>query len=118
MILFRMKKLVAPGVVLIVRQFGFSRRGKFDPWCTHGHFDFDWQFDTNSTGSWSVVCSFELADGYGWGYNYGDYPNRDAAVNFFNGAATYPSANGRVGYIGEWFNSVLRNQVTEKYFIF
>jgi len=112
-----MKKLVAPGLTLIVSQYSFSRGRRFDPWCTHGHFDFDWQFNPNSTGAWAVNCSFELSDGHGWGYFYGNFADRDSAVNFFNQAATFPSANGRVGFIGEWFNSVCRGQPTEKYLI-
>lgn len=115
---FTMKKLVAPGVTLIVSQYSFSRGRKFDWWCSHGSFNNDWETEPNSPTDWSLVCSFSLRDGHDYLYSYGHFPSDADAGKFFLAYTNFPSAGGRVGFIGEWYNSVCRIQPTGKYLIF
>jgi hypothetical protein len=112
-----MKKLVSPGLTLIVSQYSFSRRRRFDPWCTHGHFHSDWETEPYSSHDWALAASFTLSDGHDYLYAWGHFPNESAAAGFFLAYQKFQSANGRVGFIGEWFNSICRGQPTEKYLI-
>lgn len=107
-ILFCMKKLVSPGVVQIISQPKFSRGRLFVPWTRWAGSDAAVYPPTFDIPPNSIVGNFTLLSGERFAYDYGVFNSAVEARAFFYSYKTFQSANGRVGYIGEFFNFSMR----------
>jgi len=107
-ILFCMKKLVSPGVVQIISQPKFARGRLFVPWTRWAGSDAAFYPPTFDIPPNSIVGNFTLLSGERFAYDYGVFNSAVEARAFFYSYKTFQSANGRVGYIGEFFNFSMR----------
>ena len=103
-----MKKLVSPGVVQIISQPKFSRGRLFVPWTRWAGSDAAVYPPTFDIPPNSITGNFTLLSGERFAYDYGVFSSAVEARAFFYSYKTFQSANGRVGYIGEFFNFSMR----------
>jgi hypothetical protein len=109
-----MKKLVAPGVSLITSHPRFGKGRRFQKWPTHAVFFGGIFVEPLGSVLHTIECDFRLKDGHLYFYGYGVFQSTQQAGNSLNSYHSFQSANGRVGYLGEWFNSILRGQCNQK----
>ena len=114
MTLFGMKKLVAPGRTLIVSQPKFSRGRRFDRWHTHAAAVFALGAEPHYLSGASIIFEAQLKDGSIWVYLRKPGLSQDEAYSLADSYRTFVSANGYVGYVGEWFNYVFRGTLNAK----
>ena len=110
-----MKKLVAAGRVLIIAQPKFRLHGRFVPWPTKG----GGAMIINGMGvsSAHLAPSFDsnLKSGERFIYCAPGFLNAEQNVSFYQQRSVWVSANGRVGYTGEWFNGSFRGRIIHKF---
>lgn len=103
-----MKKLVAPGRSLILSQPKFRRGRNFNPWPSHGSSGQNISVGGFADGNWSPYFLTNLKDGSEFFYVAPGELNTPASVAFYYEYTKFVSANGFVGYIGEWYNFSFR----------
>jgi|SRR5664279_310764 len=109
-----MKKLTAPGSVLIVSQPRFSKRGRHDSWPSHATEYIDFTFVKAYSHTCYAMVSFKLKNLRV--FNYFITPGgTDAQLSqLTNEWYDYTTPDGVHGAFGEWYNLVLRADFNDK----
>jgi hypothetical protein len=108
------KKLVAPGVTLILSQPVRLKTSKHDPWPYHAVDFLDWGYDVCASGRWIVFSYFTLKSGFAFIYPTQFFPDYATTQTFLNLWTIYTTADGFTGFFGEGFNFVYRPLAFDK----
>jgi hypothetical protein len=109
-----MKKLVAPGVSLIQGGHSFRTAHKFIPWCKSDPTALPGVAVLAGLPGYNAYVACTLKSGQRYAYAFFTAPYNTPCEQYLATFHQYPSANGRVGYFGEWFNYVSRKNVYGK----
>jgi hypothetical protein len=108
------KKLVAPGVTLILSQPARCTTSKHDPWASHAVEFLAWGSDFCASGRWIVYSYFKLKSGSRFVYPTQFFPDRETSQPFLNYWIFYTTADGFTGFFGEGYNYVYRPLAFDK----
>jgi hypothetical protein len=108
------KKLVAPGVTLILSQPARRTTSKHDPWASHAVEFLAWGYDFCASGRWIVYSYFMLKSGSRFLYPTQFFPDYATAQPFLIYWTIYTTADGFTGFFGEGYNYVYRPLAFDK----
>lgn len=99
--------------VYSVRNY-YSGYSLHDVWGAHGSVIPSPNINVAFSGDWYLSMDFTLLDIVTYTYFYAVYPDYDSALQAAGDYAIYVNPDGLVGYVGEWWNFVARQQVFQK----
>lgn len=110
-----MKTLTAPATVLVkysARQ-ATGRRQRFDKFYTHGYIENYFPY-VCASGRWVAAIKATLKDGRTFRYSVGFFSTPLDCDFFCWQYSFHVSANGYVGFYGEWYNAIGRGLASDK----
>jgi hypothetical protein len=110
-----MKKLVAPGVSLITSHPRFGKGRRFQKWHTHSAGALVFPIFGGASGTWYSLLGGTLKDGTYFLWPHFASSDIQKVEQFQESYRTFISANGYVGFQGEWFNCYARGLTFDKF---
>jgi hypothetical protein len=100
------KKLTTGNQTFVPRVPRFGRGRLFDAWPKHAVYSYGVSTEIVASGRFILYSAFQLKDGQTYHYPSQFFATFDDSVDFVRTFLSYHSANGYVGWFGEWFNGV------------